>query len=91
VVKVLDLKMKKTNLGKYFDACITSFDLGYPKEDPEFFQDKTDLGFFQGHPPIFDGVNCNPRMSRPSKPFPVFDAILRARGRLSLSTTPHGI
>lgn len=35
--KVLDLKMKKTNIGKYFDACITSFELGYPKEDLRFW------------------------------------------------------
>lgn len=36
--KVLDLKMKKTKLGGYFDACITSFEIGYPKEDPRFWQ-----------------------------------------------------
>lgn len=36
--KVLDLKMKKTNIGRYFDACITSFDLGYPKEEMRFWQ-----------------------------------------------------
>jgi HAD superfamily hydrolase (TIGR01509 family) len=37
-IKVLDLKMKKTNIGKYFDACITSFEMGYPKEDIRFWQ-----------------------------------------------------
>jgi len=36
--KVLDMKMKKTNIGRYFDACITSFDMGYPKEDIRFWQ-----------------------------------------------------
>ncbi len=35
--KVLDLKMKKTNIGKYFDSCITSFEMGYPKEDVRFW------------------------------------------------------
>lgn len=36
--KVLDLKMKKTNIGKYFGSCITSFEMGYPKEDVRFWQ-----------------------------------------------------
>jgi putative hydrolase of the HAD superfamily len=44
--KVLDLKMKKTNIGKYFDACITSFEMGYPKEDLRFWQKVQErLGF----------------------------------------------
>ncbi len=44
--KVLDLKMKKTDIGKYFDACVTSFEMGHPKEDLRFWlraQEK--LGF----------------------------------------------
>jgi HAD superfamily hydrolase (TIGR01509 family) len=36
--KVLDLKMKKTNLGRYFDTCITSFEMGFPKEDLRFWE-----------------------------------------------------
>lgn len=44
--KVLDLKMKKTKIGKYFDACITSFEMGYPKEDIRFWQKAEErLGF----------------------------------------------
>ncbi|HMK57327.1 MAG TPA: HAD-IA family hydrolase [Dissulfurispiraceae bacterium] len=35
--KVLDLKLKKTDIGKYFDRCITSNELGYPKERIEFW------------------------------------------------------
>lgn len=44
--KVLDIKLKKTEIGKYFDKCITSFEIGYPKEMIEFWQ-KTEkiLGF----------------------------------------------
>ncbi len=36
--KVLDLKLKKTDIGRYFDACITSFEMGHPKEDIRFWQ-----------------------------------------------------
>lgn len=35
--KVLDIKMKKIPIGHYFDRCITSGELGYPKEWPEFW------------------------------------------------------
>jgi HAD superfamily hydrolase (TIGR01509 family) len=44
--KVLDLKMKKTDLGRFFDAAVTSFEIGYPKEMIEFWE-KTQamLGF----------------------------------------------
>jgi HAD superfamily hydrolase (TIGR01509 family) len=36
--KVLDIKLKKTEIGKYFDAALTSFELGYPKEMIEFWE-----------------------------------------------------
>lgn len=35
--KVLDLKLKNTQIGQYFDRFITSFDIGYPKEDISFW------------------------------------------------------
>ncbi len=35
--KTIALKMKKTELGKYFDKVITSSDMGCPKEDIEFW------------------------------------------------------
>lgn len=37
-IKVLDLKMRKTDIGRYFDTCITSFETGHPKEDIRFWQ-----------------------------------------------------
>ncbi|KAF0181971.1 MAG: putative hydrolase of the HAD superfamily [Nitrospirae bacterium] len=36
--KVLDIKMKKIPLGHYFHRCITSGEIGCPKEWPEFWQ-----------------------------------------------------
>jgi HAD superfamily hydrolase (TIGR01509 family) len=35
--KVLEIKLKKTEIGKYFDAALTSFETGYPKEMIEFW------------------------------------------------------
>jgi 5'-nucleotidase len=37
--KVLEMKLKKTEIGKYFDRCITSGEIGFPKEH---------LGFWTG-------------------------------------------
>ncbi|MFI5294409.1 MAG: HAD-IA family hydrolase [Thermodesulfovibrionales bacterium] len=36
--KVLDIKLKKTRIGRYFDATVTSFEIGYPKEMLEFWK-----------------------------------------------------
>jgi len=36
--KVLDIKLKKTELGGYFHAAVTSFEIGYPKEMIEFWE-----------------------------------------------------
>ena len=44
--KVLDIKLKKTRIGRHFDSTVTSFEIGYPKEMQEFWE-KTEkqLGF----------------------------------------------
>jgi putative hydrolase of the HAD superfamily len=36
--KVLDLKLKKTQLGKFFDSAVTSCEIGYPKEMIQFWE-----------------------------------------------------
>jgi len=47
--KSIDLKFKKTLIGKYFDAVLTSFDTGYPKEDIKFWEvAEKRLGFDKG-------------------------------------------
>lgn len=44
--KVLDIKLKKTEIGKYFDAAVTSFEIGFPKEMIRFWEKaETVLGF----------------------------------------------
>ena len=35
--KTLDLKMRRTRIGPYFDGIISAHDLGLPKEDPAFW------------------------------------------------------
>lgn len=36
--KTLDIKLKKTDIGKYFDSVICAFDVGLPKEDNAFWE-----------------------------------------------------
>ncbi len=44
--KVLDIKLKKTQIGRYFDSAVTSFEIGYPKEMLEFWgKAQRKLGF----------------------------------------------
>ena len=35
--KTLDLKLRRTKIGAYFDGIVSSHDLGLPKEDPAFW------------------------------------------------------
>jgi putative hydrolase of the HAD superfamily len=41
--KVLELKLRETAIGEYFDSCITSFEMGYPKEMQEFWHKAEEL------------------------------------------------
>jgi len=44
--KAVELKLKKTRIGKYFDSVLSSFDAGYPKESYEFWKEaERRLGF----------------------------------------------
>lgn len=36
--KVMELKLNKTGFYRYFHSCITSFDIGYPKENIKFWE-----------------------------------------------------
>ncbi len=36
--KAIDIKFRKTGIGKHFDKVVASFDMGAPKETPEFWK-----------------------------------------------------
>lgn len=53
--KVLSMKLKKTELGRYLDGAITSFDMGIPKEYMEFWQRaEKKIGFKKEHSIFID-------------------------------------
>lgn len=44
--KAIELKLKKTRIGRYFDSVLSSFDAGHPKESHEFWKEvERRLGF----------------------------------------------
>src|SRR3989304_4215782 len=51
--KSIDIKFKKTGIGKYFDRVVSSFDLGAPKETLEFWEKAEALGGFERDSSLF--------------------------------------
>jgi putative hydrolase of the HAD superfamily len=53
--KTVKIKFKKTEIGKYFDSVLCSFDVGYPKEYVEFWHKAAEkLGFDKEHSLFID-------------------------------------
>ncbi|MEW5745374.1 MAG: HAD-IA family hydrolase [Nitrospirota bacterium] len=65
--KVLDIKLKKTEIGGYFDRCITSFEMGYPKEMLEFWEKTQQLLGFDKERSLF--IDDTPGVLRTAKAF----------------------
>ncbi len=51
--KVMELKLEKTGFHKYFVKTFTSFDIGYPKERPEFWERLRKIINFEPESTIF--------------------------------------
>jgi putative hydrolase of the HAD superfamily len=63
--KVLDLKLKKTDLGRYFDACVTSFEMGSPKEEVRFWEKaQRRLGFEKEKAVLIDDTREVPKTAQ---------------------------
>jgi putative hydrolase of the HAD superfamily len=57
--KVLDMKLKKTKLGKYFNAAITSFEVGHPKEELAFWKKlQKQIGFEKDRTLLIDDTEA---------------------------------
>jgi putative hydrolase of the HAD superfamily len=57
--KVLDLKLRKTEIGKYFDAAVTSYEIGFPKEMLEFWEKvQKKLKFEKEHTLLIDDTKA---------------------------------
>jgi len=75
--KVLDMKLKKTDLGKYLTGAITSFEIGFPKERIEFWEKAEErLGFKKGETLL---VEDTVEILRTAKEFGIKYLIYKAR------------
>jgi putative hydrolase of the HAD superfamily len=57
--KTLDIKLRKTDLGPYFDRIICSEEIGLPKEDPEFWERLESILGFDRHRTLLADDNEN--------------------------------
>jgi putative hydrolase of the HAD superfamily len=57
--KTLDIKMRKTDIGSYFDRIVCSQDIGLPKEEPEFWNRLESLLGFNRHRTLLADDNEN--------------------------------
>ena len=57
--KVLEIKLRKTELGRYFDAAVTSFEIGYAKENVKFWEKvQKQLGFEKDYALFIDDTEA---------------------------------
>lgn len=85
--KTLDLKMNHTGLTGYFDEVISSFDLGWPKEEPRFWEIlKERLGFDPAHTLLVDD---NAEVLAAARHFGVRYLIFKAKSSSQLPPEPH--
>ncbi|MFQ3573496.1 MAG: HAD-IA family hydrolase [Thermodesulfovibrionales bacterium] len=75
--KVLDIKLKKTKIGKYFDKCITSFEIGYPKELIDFWREFQRVIPFEKHKVMFIDDTCD--VLRTAKDFGIHYVVLKQK------------
>jgi GMP/IMP 5'-nucleotidase len=82
--KVLDLKLKETNIGKYFDACISSFEIGCPKEALLFWERAAArLGFDREHTLFIDDTE---EVLRTAKRYGIKYILYKAKGNSKQET-----
>jgi putative hydrolase of the HAD superfamily len=75
--KVLDIKLKNTEIGKYFDKCITSFEIGYPKEMVEFWEKTEKILKFDKEKTLF--IDDTAEILRTAKNFGIKYLLLKTK------------
>ncbi len=76
--KVLDLKLKQTEIGKYLTGTITSAEIGYPKERTEFWRRaEAELGFSREKTLFVDDTLA---VLRTAKQYGIRYVVYKARG-----------
>lgn len=75
--KSIDLKFRKTLIGRYFDSVLSSFDAGYPKESLEFWKTaEKRLGFVKSATLFIDDTE---KILRTAKKYGIRHILYKAR------------
>lgn len=85
--KVLDIKLKKTKIGKYFDRCITSFEIGYPKELLQFWKEIEKILQFDKDRTLF--IDDTPEILHTAKIFGIKYLLLKIRSNSKKKDIPQ--
>lgn len=75
--KTVDIKFKKTGIGKYFDRVVTSFEMGYPKEDIRFWHKTAKLLDFDKEHAVF--IDDTEKMLVSARRFGIKYLVLKGR------------
>lgn len=75
--KAIEIKFKKTGIGKYFDHVVSSFNMGAPKEKPEFWQKAEELLHFDKRKSLF--IDDSESILRAARAFGIKYLVLKAR------------
>ncbi|HMK61924.1 MAG TPA: HAD-IA family hydrolase [Dissulfurispiraceae bacterium] len=85
--KVLDLKLKKTDIGKYFDKCITSNELGHPKENIEFWKNLEKVIHFEKEKTLF--IDDLPEILETARYYGIRYLLHKTRASSRKGDSPH--
>lgn len=85
--KVLDIKLKRTEIGAYFDRCITSFEIGYPKEMLEFWHKTEQILKFDKEKTLF--IDDTAKILRTARVFGIRYLLLKARANSKKHDIPE--
>ena len=84
--KAVDLKLKKTRIGKYFDSVLSSFDAGYPKESLEFWREaEKRLGFDKEKSLLIDDTE---EILKTAKEYGIKHVLYKAKASSNMNPTP---
>jgi len=85
--KALDIKLKKTNIGQYFDRCITSFEIGYPKELLQFWREIEKIIQFDKEKTLF--IDDSREILQTARNFGIKYLLLKTRANSKKADVPQ--
>lgn len=80
--KTINIKLKKTELGRYFDSVLCSFDVGYPKESIEFWHKAQGILRFDKEKSLF--IDDTEDVLKTASEFGIKYTVLKARANSRL-------